>query len=381
MRYNLGHYRIKRAAIGRDESFRARMLRRNPDIYVSGTFGGAGTYSKTSPELLITSLNILRRADPEQARRFIEELAKEGWLDAKPIVLQIAIERHHEVGIERAPHRFVGNDIRFATPTADLPELTQELIRAAAGVINELILQPLPIDRVIDVSEVSEEHALLQIKRDLEKTAKSVSAMETAAGLAQASRKLIIKAMEVEVSPDETKPFIDLVNSFPELVTVHEIFMKEIQREGNMHLVNLFRSTSEMNAFHRQLLLKVETALKAFRGSAFRGKIKDTTEYLEFKSTLIPVLAEIAAAYAFNYYISTNHRYMHGVRGNAFYLAREGGISQHNTSVLAIDEAGAEAALSGLGIPVNEAIKAFGKLLDSTFITQTVQDPLFDRRF
>ena len=133
--------KMRQAAIARGSDYRTTLLRRSPNIYVSSTANGAETYSWFSPEMLITSLNILIETDLSLAKTFIQNLLEQQWSSIRPLVLKIRVENPSELGF-------------------DLPQLDQPMVEALAGSTNELILRPLPFERVEEIAFVNEPHML-----------------------------------------------------------------------------------------------------------------------------------------------------------------------------------------------------------------------------
>lgn len=135
--------RIKRVAMDVGVGYRVTMLGREPAIYVASKETVAEGYSASSPEILITSINLIREASPEQAKEIIRELQKEGWLDIKPIVLEIEIRHPSELGL------------------VDDVLLIPSVVEAAAGSTDQLTLVSLSTDRIKNVRKIEDEHILI----------------------------------------------------------------------------------------------------------------------------------------------------------------------------------------------------------------------------
>jgi len=125
--------------------YRARMLERRPSIYVASKSSVAESYGVCSPEMLITALNLLKTYDPQKAREIIDLLEADGWMEVKPLVLKLEIFGPAELGL----------------PTSLVLEEGQ--LDGLFGATNERRLDgELPIERIVDVTEISTEHMFLR---------------------------------------------------------------------------------------------------------------------------------------------------------------------------------------------------------------------------
>lgn len=348
---------IKRSAAQADDGYRSKMVRRASDIWIATGKSTSGRYAVSSPELLITSMNILTVKNPELAREYLRQLEEQGWLEARPVVLTIRIDSPLELGL---PSSF---------------QLDPRAVAAAAGPTDELILHHLPIDRIISMDEIPEPHLLGHVRTKLLDVTTLVSSKDIVERITPLAMKIMEVAPQHGVSREEADSLIEFLQATNSLPGIYTYLINENKtRECG------FRDSDMLREIYGTYLRPIEQALAKFLGSALRQKMKDSPEYIAFRIALADIMSGIAEIYAQDYYLSTNRRYMNGINGNAFFIVEPVGRIRHNKSVLSIDDEGAESCIAKIMaeksvITREKATEALERLLKHPFEVNKAWDP------
>jgi hypothetical protein len=324
--------RTRALNIGDQSSYRMKMILRQPEIYIATDGLNAQKYATFSPEVLTTSLNLIKESNASLFSDYMARLENDGWLGTTPVVLHISISSPGELGLP--------NEVPF----------TIENLAAIAAPTDELrIAMPLPISRIIRIENIDQPHYLAEMKNALEQQAeqREKTTPELFGELVEGCSRLI-DVMPGNVTREEAEVFDKFFHQFEILAKVHA-FLMDKQRRDEVYTPLLMEILDILKPFTE--------AYFAFRDSSFRQKIKGLDEYVRFKEPLVKMMKDIARIYGHRFYLTHSvHKTGLVYFANMFYLTcAESGNRVYNTNALAADELDINALAQTLK---NERIKS-----------------------